>query len=311
MSCIAGLDVGATRARARIVESGAAPVSRTLETARYGDAEALLRDALNGVAPQALCIAVAGPVMNGAACLTNGGLRFEAGALRRALGIPDVELVNDLEAFAAELRHLEGAQLMQIGTAARKPGASAALAPGTGLGMALLAANGQPIPSEGGHAPLAPADPLEQALLGILARNSGYVSWEDVLSGPGLANLYNAVCEVWGSVPQALDASEITASATTLADPICHQTLETWCAILGSAAGALCVTACTVGGVYIGGGIVPRIAEFVADSGFRRRFEERGKMSDYAKSAATLIVKDDAVGLAGAVRRAQALTRRG
>ena len=309
VSAIAGIDVGATSTRVRIVDEGGSVVTRTLETGRYAHAAGLLRDALEGVAPQALCLAVAGPVANGAARLTNGDLRFDERELRQTLGVSRLQLVNDLAALAFELRHLEDAQLTSLGDAPRRAaGACAALAPGTGLGMVMVGAGGEVVPSEGGHAPLAPADPLEQELHGALAAKLGYVSWEDVLSGAGLVNLYGAVCAVWGARPRAIEATEVTANAVSMADPVCHQTLETWCAMLGSAAGALAVTARADGGVYIGGGIVPRIASFVQGSGFRRRFEERGKMSGYVSGLATLVIKDDAAGLAGAVRCAQAMT---
>ena len=311
MSAVAGIDVGATSARVHIVEEGGETVTRTLETGRYADAAGLLREALGGAVPQALCLAVAGPVDAGKARLTNGDLHFDQRELQQALRVPRLQLVNDLAALAHELRHLEASQLTPLGAAPRGPGACAALAPGTGLGMVVVGAGGEVVPSEGGHAPLAPADPLEQELHQALAGKLGYVSWEDVLSGAGLVNLYGAVCEVWGSQPQAIDAGDVTASAVSLADPVCHQTLETWCAILGSAAGALAVTACAAGGVFIGGGIVPRIASFVQGSGFRRRFEERGKMSGYVSGMATHIVKDDAAGLAGAVRCARAMMQPG
>ena len=173
--------------------------------------------------------------------------------------------------------------------------------------MALVTADGSVLPSEGGHAPFAPADPLEQELLGVLAAEFRYVSWEDVLSGPGIGHLYRAVCAVWGAAPEELSAPDITARGLAISDPVCHQTLEIYCAVLGNAAGALCVTGCARGGVYLGGGIPPRIADFLAGSGFRRRFEERGRMTDYVRDIGTAIVLDDGAGLAGALRVARGL----
>lgn len=302
MKRLAGIDVGATNARLRVVEDGRTLFASAQLTADYADGVELLRAALDGAEVDALCVAVAGPVAAGAARLTNGELRFEQSEIQAALGIPQVLLVNDLVALAKEAPHLHDSCLLPLGQPRRGPGACAVLAPGTGLGMAMVTAQGQVLPSEGGHAPFAPADPLEQEVLGILAAKLGYVCWEDLLSGPGLQNLYQALCQVWGAVAADLTASDITSRGLALEDPVCRQTLETYCAILGNAAGTLCVTSCAEGGLYLGGGLPPRIAGLLPDSAFRRRFEERGRMSAYVSDIATLIIKDDAAGLAGALR---------
>ena len=306
MSTVAGVDVGATHTRAVVVE-GERPVSGTpLRTADYPTALALLQAALGEARPDAVCVAVAGPVRNGTARLTNGALTFDSAALKGALALPALALANDLVALATEAPHLDAARLTSLGGAWAK-GPSAVLAPGTGLGMALIDAAGHVTPSEGGHAPLAPGDALERELLAAMSDALGYVAWEHALSGPGLAHLYRAMCQVWGCAPDDLTAVQVAERGTTVADPVCHQTLETWCAMLGNAAGALCVTACATGGIYLGGGIPPRIADFIAASGFRRRFEERGAMADYVRDVATAIIMDETAGAAGAARLATRL----
>ena len=304
MKRLAGADVGATNARLRVVEDGNTVWRSAQLTANHRDGVELLREALAGTAVDVLCVAVAGPVADGAARLTNGSLRFDEGEIQAALGVPQVLVVNDLVALAAQAPHIEDAGLLPLGEPARRPGACAVLAPGTGLGMAMVTAQGQVLPSEGGHAPFAPASPLEQEVLGVLAADLGYVCWEDVLSGPGLRNLYGALCRVWGAGADDLTAGDITDRGLALQDPVCRQTLETYCAILGSAAGALCVTCCAEGGLYLGGGLPPRLAGLLPGSAFRRRFEERGRMSAYVRKVATLLVKDDAAGLLGALRLA-------
>ena len=310
---VAGADIGATRARFRVVDARGVVGERTCPTADHQDAVGLiargLGDPAQEDAPEVLCLAIGGPVAGRWARLTNGGLAFDADAIGGALGIDRVALVNDLVALGVEVPHLAAASLRSLGAPGVRPGARAVIAPGTGLGMALVTEHGEVLPSEGGHAPFAPADPLEQELLGALAAELGYVSWEDVLSGPGIRNLYRAVCAAWGAAPEDLAPAAITERALAVADPVCHQTLEVYCAALGNAAGALCVTGCAWGGVYLGGGIPPRIADFLASSGFRRRFEERGRMTDHVRDVGTVVILDDGAGLAGAVRHARALAR--
>ena len=309
MSTVAGVDVGATHTRAVVVEQGRRFARAPLATADYPTALALLQAALGETRPEAVCVAVAGPVSGGTARLTNGHLAFDEAALRGALTVPALAVVNDLVAIATEAPRLDGSRLKSLG-GALTAGPRAVLAPGSGLGMAFIDATGRVSPSEGGHAPLAPADALERELLGALVDSLGYVAWESVLSGPGLVHLYRAMCQVWGSAPEDLTAAQVAERGTTVADPVCHQTLETWCAMLGNAAGALCVTACATGGIYLGGGIPPRIADFIAASGFRRRFEERGAMTDYVCNVATAIIMDETTGAAGAVRLARRLQAR-
>ena len=304
---VAAADIGATQARFRVVDADGVRTEHICATGDYGDAVALLADGLENARAGALCVAVGGPVTDGRARLTNGTLDFDERTIAAALRIPRVAIVNDLVALATEVPHLDADTLHVLGEGTLGAGARAVVAPGTGLGMALVTTEGGVLPSEGGHAPFAPADPLEQELLGVLAAEFRYVSWEDVLSGPGMGNLYRAVCAVWGAQPDELTPPEITARGLAVSDPVCHQTLEVYCAVLGNAAGALCVTGCARGGVYLGGGVAPRIAEFLAGSGFRRRFEERGRMTDYVRDIGTAIILDDGAGLAGAVRRARAL----
>ena len=307
MTRIAAADIGATQARFRVVDAAGAVSERVCATGDHEDGVALVAEGLGGAGADVLCVAVGGVVTEGRARLTNGLVHFDERAIARALDIGTVALVNDLVALGTEVPHLGAASVRALGGGAVGAGTRAVIAPGTGLGMAVVTGEGRVLPSEGGHAPFAPADPLEQELLGALAAEFGYVSWEDVLSGPGIRNLYRAVCGVWGARPEDLAPSDVTERGVTLADPVCHQTLEIYCAALGNAAGALCVTSCAEGGVYLGGGIPPRLADFLADSGFRRRFEERGRMTDYVRGIGTAIILDDGAGLAGALRYARSL----
>jgi glucokinase len=156
------------------------------------------------------------------------------------------------------------------------------------------------LPSEGGHAALAPADPLEAEVLAVLQGHHEFVGWETVLCGPGLVNLYRAVCEVWGCPAEPTDARDITAKAISVDQPVCHQTLEMFCNLLGSAAGDLALTVCATGGVYLAGGILPQMADFLLASGFRRRFEMRGPLTWYVEVIPTWLVLEIDLGLLGA-----------
>jgi glucokinase len=163
------------------------------------------------------------------------------------------------------------------------------------------------LPSEGGHGSFAPSDPLEAEVFALLLQQHGFVAWETVLCGPGLVNLYQAVCSVWGASAEALNAADITSRALTVDDPVCHQTLEMFCNLLGTAAGNLALTVCATGGVYLAGGILPRIGDFFAASQFRRRFEDRGPLSAYVKAIPTYLVLEP--NLASAARPPRIGTR--
>ena len=182
----------------------------------------------------------------------------------------------------------------------------AVIGPGSGLGMAVLAPDGVSdwlvFASEGGHADMAPGTPLEQEVLQILLAEHEQVSWETVLSGPGLINLYRAVCVLWDVTPLEVTAAWITHSGVDAEEPICHQVLELFFGILGGAAGNLALMVCAEGGVYVGGGIVPQLADFAATSALRRRFDERGALSNYAKQIPLYLILDENPGLIGALQ---------
>jgi glucokinase len=224
-------------------------------------------------------IAVAGPVIDGVGRLTNVALEFSGVELARRLPLGRAVVINDFSAVG----------------------------PGTGLGMGALMPlehAWRVLPSEGGHGDLAATDPLEAELVSTLgARSNGApVTWESVLSGPGLVNLYNAMCDVWGCAATHRQAVQISRAAVADDDPVSHQTLDVFCRLLGGAAANLALTLCAEGGVYLAGGIVPQLVDFIAASRFRHRFDDRGPMSDYAKRIATVAILEPQVGLLGAAR---------
>jgi len=306
-------DIGATNVRVAIASAaGTLDAVAHMRTADYANCRELLLDAiarLGAGTPTACCLAIAGPVVEGAGRITNGRLSFAATELTAAAGCP-VRLVNDFHALARALPVLQ--RLQSIGAPAgdwpARPGVKAVLGPGSGLGMGVLVPlDGRwlVVASEGGHGDLAPGTPLEAELLQLLQFEHGHVCWESVLSGPGLVNLYRAVCRLWGSEPQPASPEWITAQGLDAREPVCHQTLEIFFGLLGAAAGNLALTVCARGGVYIGGGIVPQLAAFAAASPLRRRFEERGKLSDFVRDIPLYLILDQEPGLVGAAECAR------
>jgi len=312
-------DIGATNARFQLCADGQLlDAAVVLPTGSYRDGEALLRDALGRLPasrPRRVLLAVAGPAGDGAQIeVTNTGLRIRRDHGERVFGCP-TQLANDFFAMAHGVPYFTA--LEQLGGAAPQQTTKALLGPGTGLGMATLvcpetmdgmgsaAPNWLVLPSEGGHADLAPGTHLEAELWGLLAAEHEHVCWETVLSGGGLGNLYRAMSMLWGARAESLAPADILARGMDVTDPVCHQTLETFCGLLGAAAGNLAVTVTAAGGVYIGGGIVPRMLEFLPSSPLRRRFEERGAMSDYVRGIPLLVIVESEPGLLGAARYLQ------
>ena len=304
-NCWLVADIGATHARfARATAAGLTGEPLILATHDFASQRALLERLVAEFVPsgiEAACLAVAGPVENGRGRITNGTLAFDADVMAEALGCP-VHLINDFQALARGLPELR--DLRQIGGSAPVgDGLKAVLGPGSGLGMSMLVpldGGWRVLPSEGGHADLAPGNPLEMELLGLLEDGRGHVCWEDVLSGPGLVRLYQAVGRLWGGELEPVAPEWITARGVTAEEPLCHQTLEVFCGLLGSAAGNLALTTWATGGVYLGGGILPAMADFLADSPLRRRFEERGAMSGRFRDVPLFLILDSAPGLVGA-----------
>ncbi len=303
-------DIGATSARFGLGDRGGVGRHAEFATDEFSCAADLLAaatEALEAGAVDSACLAVAGPTMHGRATVTkHPELRFDAAELQDVLGCP-VQVLNDFHALAMMAPVAE--PVRQVGGGSGDDGVKAVIGPGSGLGMAGLIPNDggwRPVASEGGHADLAPGSPLEQELLGVLQRRHGHVCWETVVSGPGLARLHQAVAELWGASAEALSPARISALGVSVEDPLCHQTLEIFFGLLGSAAGNLALTFCATGGLYIGGGIIPQLADFASTSPLRRRFEERGELSGYVEPIPIYLMLDPLSGLKGALQCALA-----
>ncbi len=304
MSALLVADVGGTHARIGLVGADFRLVrSEVSATRSITSAQLWIDDYLDRAHTpiRGACIAIAGPVSGGVGRLTNGALTFDADALE--LPCTEVAVVNDFIAAALGVPMLPAAALVAIGDGQPRAGTKAVIGPGTGLGMGILVAEAggyRALPSEGGHGDLAATNPLEQEVYQHLGAALPFVSWESVLSGPGLVNLYRAVCAVWGCAAEEYSAPDITRLAADATDPVCHQTVELFCNLLGGAAGNLAITVCAEGGVYLCGGMVPALLPMLTSSQFRRRFESRGPMTEYVRPMATLAVVSADLGLLGA-----------
>lgn len=297
-------DVGGTHARVARIEDGSRLAHvEVVPTREVTSGEALIEQymARHGRDVTGLSVAIAGPVVAGAGRLTNGTLEFDTARLSRHAR--DVLVLNDFMAAALGVPLMEEQALVALANVKPGPGTKAVIGPGTGLGMGILIATSdgyRAVPSEGGHGDLASTSPLEHEIYQLLGSERHFVSWEAVLSGPGLVNLYRAVCAVWGCAPTFDTPEAITAAAREAADPVCHQTVELFCNFLGGAAGNLAITVCAEGGVYLCGGMIPHLLDALAASHFRRRFESRGAMTDYLRPIATMAVVSPHLGLVGA-----------
>lgn len=285
-------DIGGTHARfAWQAPGGAVGDFVTLECARFACIGDAMRAALRGwgrAAPPCCGIAIATPVLGDRVGMTNLGWAFSVSELREEFGFHRLEVLNDFSALALAVPRLPRQDLRALGGGHAVPRAPiAVLGPGTGLGISALVPGGaedwRVLQSEGGHATLAVCTATEREVLARLAARHEHVSAERVLSGPGLVNLHRAVWAMHrpGTASPQLSASAISRAALTKADPVCVEALTLFCAFLGGVAGNLALTLGARGGVYLGGGIVPRLGEFIECTPFRERFESKGRLSSY------------------------------
>lgn len=266
--------------------------------------------------PNAACLALACPVERDVVAFTNSDWVADRQALSTQLQGCPVTLINDFAAVGYAVTALDASDWVQLGGDAGRPNRPVAvLGPGTGLGVCSVIQNSSGtfvIEGEGGHADIAPVTDREVSVLRHMRARYGRVSIERALSGDGLLNIYDALAE--DSLPAGSsdaasrgnlryeDPARLTEAALGGADPLALTTVETFCEILGAAAGNLALTLGAKGGVYIAGGIPPKILPLLAASRIRDRFEDKGRFREYlAEIPLRVVIKED-LGLAGAVR---------
>ena len=292
-------DIGGLYARFAIETSyGEFAQQRSLRCADFPSFEAAMAAYLASLksAPVAhAALAIANPVDGDQVRMTNYHWQFSIEETRVNLGLDTLVVVNDFTSLAMALPRLGPQDFRQVGPGqAVKNSVIGLLGSGSGLGVSGLIPSGDgwtSLGSEGGHASFAPSDAREAAVLTYMWRQFDHVSFERLLSGPGLELTYMAIAELNKTQVKALSAPEITRCALEDKDPLCTQTLEVFCNMLGTAASNLALTLGATGGIYIGGSIVPRLGEFFDRSGFRSRFEQKGRFANYVGQIPTFVIK--------------------
>jgi glucokinase len=242
-------------------------------------------------------IAIANPVVGDTVRMTNHHWQFSIAALRQECGFDTLIVENDFSALARALPHLGARQKRQVGGGgAREHSALGLLGAGTGLGVSGLipGADGwSALRSEGGHVTFSPANETEIAILRFAWQEFEHVSAERLLSGGGLELIYRALAQHTGQPDLKLGAAEISRRALAGECALCDQAIEAFCGMLGTVAGNLAITLGAQGGIYIGGGIVPRLGERFFSSSFRRRFEQKGRFVHYLAQVPTWVITAD------------------
>lgn len=290
-------DIGGTNARLAWQWAGHAELHdvRVLPCAEYDSLQAAIEHymaQLSGPRPLEAAVAMANPVTGDWVQMTNHHWAFSIAKMQSGLGLRRLEVINDFTALALALPTLTPNEYWQLGgrrvEGAVTPLPIGLIGPGTGLGVSGLLPDGRggwiPLRGEGGHVSLPARTPREQAVAALLWERFGHASAERAVSGQGLSNLYAALMcidmGIWPDDPLPADTLTRLALAPT-PDPRCAEALALFAGFLGSIAGNLALTLGALGGVYIGGGIVPRLGHWLAESPFRDRFESKGRFKDY------------------------------
>jgi glucokinase len=324
MNTVMAGDIGGTKTRLGLFKSQPGrPVLKTMETyssQEYKSLEQIIEDFLdrNPVEIESACFGVAGPVINGRCKVTNLPWIISETRIRQRFRFARTKLVNDLAATARAIPVLVSRELYALNKVRLKKGSNIGLvAPGTGLGQALLISrNGEeaiPVSSEGGHVDFAPTHEAEMELWRFLHRQYGHVSVERVISGTGLRNIYSWLKHsgrykepAW--LRQKLhnldQARVISETAIMRKTPICVKTMELYVSILGAVSGNLALIALTNGGIYLGGGIPPKIIPILQSGLFMKSFVDKGRFRSILEKVPVRVILNNQAALLGAAKYA-------
>ena len=303
-------DIGGTNARFALADLDALSLDRVSvhpcrDFASLEDALGAYLATLTQV-PARACLAVAAPLRGETVRMTNLNWSFTADSLRTASGIADLRLINDFEAQARVLPHLAARDLYPIGGGQASPNMpKVVLGPGTGLGMAALVHGHEgwvPVATEGGHVGLAAETDTETAIFRRIADRHGRVSAERVIAGPGLEEVYRILAELRGAARKPTGIADIFARAAAGSDPLGSETAGFFVAWLGRFAGDMALAYGAAGGVYIAGGIAPRILDLLDAGALRRSFCAKGRLSAFLEEIPLQVVTAGDAGLRGAAQ---------
>lgn len=295
-------DIGATHARFAWVTSPEQPLGH-VRTLVCDDHAGLLQAIQHYLAdeglmqPRRAALGVATTVTGDKVAFTNRPWAFSVSDLKKRLGVQHLAVLNDFEAMAFALPDLQSNDWFQLGgVKSTKPLRLGLVGPGSGLGVAGLnfdAGQWHAVSGEGGHVTLPATNPLEWAVLQRLQKKWGHVSAERVLSGPGLVNLYQALSDIAGQPIVPYQAKDIGVMAFERFEPQALQAFQLFAGWLGVVASDVALTLGAQGGMYIGGGIVPRYLDWFATSCFRSRFDDKGRFSSYLQSIPVFVIRAD------------------
>ncbi len=291
-------DLGATNARFALADARGIRDTHVLRCAEYPSlftaASAYLDKVQPPRPPRHAAFAIASPIIGDTVEMTNHAWSFSIAELTDQLALDRLEVVNDFTAQALAVLHLSDTDRTQVGGGAPEPGQTiGVLGPGTGLGVSGLVPSRErwtPLAGEGGHVTMSAVNDREGDVFRRLRLRFNHVSAERVLSGMGLSNLYETLAAIDGVDIPAREPREVTEAARGQSDPRAVEAVEMFCAMLGTVAGNLALTLGARGGVYIAGGVVPKLGQLFLRSEFRERFEAKGRFRDYLAPIPTYLV---------------------
>lgn len=303
-------DIGGTNARLGIAQwdtttaTVAIAAIHTLHCADYRDIAELLQAYLHALPPEsatkprAACFAIAGPLRNNIGTLTNIGWQVDGDQLARRLELDHVQLINDFGALAASVPYLTAADLFRIRSNADASGPISVVGAGTGFGAALLVPRGNGwdlVATEAGHVSFAPTSRREQQVWEFLRGYEQHVCVENVLSGSGIVNIHRAL-----GGDAALEPDQISQRALAGGDARCSETIEIFCEVFGSVAGNVALAQGARGGIFLGGGILPKLLPLFDAQQFLARFDAKGIMADYVRAIPVALITAEYPALTGA-----------
>jgi glucokinase len=287
-------DIGATNSRCALLDqSGRIGRTENYLNSDFDDLDALLGRFIAGANPERAALAVAAPIAGDEVVMTNVDWRFSQRSLTKTLGLRELSVYNDFEALAHALPYIGEADCHQIGGGTAAPGqALAVLGPGSGLGVAAIVPHGNgwtAVAGEGGHVTLPVLSEAEARVVADHGDPNGHCSAERLLSGPGLVRIYSSLARGSSAGNADLTPAEITEAALR-GDETAKQTYDVFFSLLGTVAGNLALTVGARSGVYVGGGIVPRVIGLIEASEFRERFVAKGRYRTYLDAIPTCII---------------------
>jgi glucokinase len=277
----------------------------TLKCANYPDMASMLKDCCEqmNAKPEYACLAIAGPIENGEAFMTNLNWRFSVNDLCSSLCFKHVHLINDFAAHAFAVPYQKDDEFFILHQGVpNKDCPIVIMGPGTGFGMAQLVPNGNQwkvISTEGGHASFAPTNEKELEIKRVLLKQQKHVSVENVLSGNGLVNLYKALATIAGVTPKDYAPADISSKGKTNEDPLCRDAVLTFCDVLGEVAGDKALSTGARGGIVITGGITAKLLDMIPESNFLERYKNKGPLADYVSDISIRVVLNDKAALVG------------